>query len=525
MSEKVTFQELIESIAKEADQSKQFTHDFLKDFADIISDGLKDGQDVNIAGFGKFKTKQVDERDGYNPHTEEKMIIPAHQKMLFKPYKGLRELVNAPYEHLEAELIDHKPDVETEANEKTADQQAPATNTGNDSSQNAAKKLEEELGLLDESTDPDEPEQTAEIIPEETEDVDEGAEIQEVDKTPDSSETEDDDPFNFADEVKDSEIKDGISEEDQPETAPELDEEEDVVEFRPDSSIEDDRSAFIGSEAVEQDPPDDLNLSPDEEAEQPEASAINFSPDSPLGMPDGAKPFDEVADEENALPQMEEREDNLPDNRISSSASSTKVSPVSVLAAAVLLVLLAAGGAWYFNVLSDRVPDEAASALVTTGDDRAANGHQKNNTGSASQKTIKQKQVTQPISKRTTNQPIELKIEEGATLWSIAEEMYGNPRLWPWIYNTNETIENPDLIYAGATLGVPQTTGIPSGLSSQDSLAVAKGYIATYRWYKQNNTVKARRHLWFAEKYYQQIRKLARVQIDKPASSSGNMAR
>ena len=108
MSEKVTFGELIESIAAETDHSKQFTHDFLKDFVDVIHGGLEEDGKVNIAGFGKFKLRHVEEREGYNPQTEEKMTIPAHNKIVFKPYKDLSELVNAPYAHMEPTLLEER---------------------------------------------------------------------------------------------------------------------------------------------------------------------------------------------------------------------------------------------------------------------------------------------------------------------------------------------------------------------------------------------------------------------------------
>src|SRR5699024_4313852 len=102
------------SIAEETDNSKQFTRDFIKDFVDVINNGLKSGDSVNIAGLGKFKLKQVDERAGYNPQTEEKITIPAHNKMVFKPYKNLREAVNAPFAHLEPTLIDGRKDAEND---------------------------------------------------------------------------------------------------------------------------------------------------------------------------------------------------------------------------------------------------------------------------------------------------------------------------------------------------------------------------------------------------------------------------
>jgi nucleoid-associated protein YgaU len=44
----------------------------------------------------------------------------------------------------------------------------------------------------------------------------------------------------------------------------------------------------------------------------------------------------------------------------------------------------------------------------------------------------------------------------GSSLWSIVKIEYGNPNLWPTIYNANRTrIDNPDLIYPGQVLVIP----------------------------------------------------------------------
>lgn len=106
MSEKVTFQELVESISGETDRSKQFTHDFLKGLVSVIHEGLEEDRKVNLAGFGKFDLREMEEREGYNPQTGEKMTIPAHNRVAFTPYKQLREQVNAPYADLEPELVE-----------------------------------------------------------------------------------------------------------------------------------------------------------------------------------------------------------------------------------------------------------------------------------------------------------------------------------------------------------------------------------------------------------------------------------
>ncbi|MDZ7681998.1 MAG: hypothetical protein U5J63_09890 [Fodinibius sp.] len=67
-------------------------------------------------------------------------------------------------------------------------------------------------------------------------------------------------------------------------------------------------------------------------------------------------------------------------------------------------------------------------------------------------------------------------IAEGQTLWSLAEDNYGNPRLWPWIYGNNDALENPDEILAGSSLSVPLPSGPQNQLNATDSVGVAKGF-------------------------------------------------
>lgn len=119
MSEKITFQELVEAVSSETGQSDTFTHDFLKDLVQFINVGLEADGKVNLSGFGKFELKRMDEREGYNPQTGERMTIPAHNKIIFKPYKNLRERVNARYGHLKAELIEEEAEKSTGKNTKT----------------------------------------------------------------------------------------------------------------------------------------------------------------------------------------------------------------------------------------------------------------------------------------------------------------------------------------------------------------------------------------------------------------------
>lgn len=60
---------------------------------EVIADAIAYGEGVNIPGFGKFETRPTKAKKGRNPHTGEKVDIPASQKPAFKPAKALKDSV------------------------------------------------------------------------------------------------------------------------------------------------------------------------------------------------------------------------------------------------------------------------------------------------------------------------------------------------------------------------------------------------------------------------------------------------
>ena len=108
MSEKITFKELVDLIAKQSDQSHSSANTFISELVQIIESGLKTDGQVSISGFGKFELRWMNERLGTNPQTGDKITIPGQNKVVFKPFKTLKEEVNSPYSHLESEIIKAK---------------------------------------------------------------------------------------------------------------------------------------------------------------------------------------------------------------------------------------------------------------------------------------------------------------------------------------------------------------------------------------------------------------------------------
>mgnify|MGYP000427411545 FL=1 len=58
---------------------------------DQIAGAAAKGEEVSIAGFGKFSVKDRPERQGRNPSTGEAMTIAASKKVSFTPAKGLKD--------------------------------------------------------------------------------------------------------------------------------------------------------------------------------------------------------------------------------------------------------------------------------------------------------------------------------------------------------------------------------------------------------------------------------------------------
>lgn len=63
-------------------------------FIEAIVDATAKGEEVSIAGFGKFTVKHSPEREGRNPANGEPMTIKATNKVSFKPAKAFKGRLN-----------------------------------------------------------------------------------------------------------------------------------------------------------------------------------------------------------------------------------------------------------------------------------------------------------------------------------------------------------------------------------------------------------------------------------------------
>ena len=87
--------ELIAAIAEQAEISKKDAEKALKAVVDVVTEQLKEGEKVQLVGFGTFEVSERAAREGRNPQTGKTMKIAACKAPKFKAGKALKDAVNA----------------------------------------------------------------------------------------------------------------------------------------------------------------------------------------------------------------------------------------------------------------------------------------------------------------------------------------------------------------------------------------------------------------------------------------------
>ena len=86
--------DLVNVVAAEAKISKKDADAAVSATLAAIADALKNGDKVQLIGFGTFEVKDVAAREGRNPKTGEVIKIDAAKKPAFSASKVLKDLVN-----------------------------------------------------------------------------------------------------------------------------------------------------------------------------------------------------------------------------------------------------------------------------------------------------------------------------------------------------------------------------------------------------------------------------------------------
>lgn len=86
--------ELISAVATSAELSKTDATKAVDALLDTITETLKNGDKIQLIGFGNFEVRERAARKGRNPQTGEEIEIAASKQPAFKAGKALKEAVS-----------------------------------------------------------------------------------------------------------------------------------------------------------------------------------------------------------------------------------------------------------------------------------------------------------------------------------------------------------------------------------------------------------------------------------------------
>jgi integration host factor subunit beta len=94
----MTKAELVDQVARTTQLTKKHAEIMVNTVFDSIVDSLKEGEKIELRGFGSFRIRQRGSRTGRNPKTGARVDVPSKSIPYFKPGKELRELLNGDEE-------------------------------------------------------------------------------------------------------------------------------------------------------------------------------------------------------------------------------------------------------------------------------------------------------------------------------------------------------------------------------------------------------------------------------------------
>jgi integration host factor subunit beta len=90
----MTKAELVDEVAKSTQLTKKHAEIIVNTVFDSIVQSLREGEKIELRGFGSFRIRRRGARIGRNPKTGDRVEVPPKRIPYFKPGKELRELLN-----------------------------------------------------------------------------------------------------------------------------------------------------------------------------------------------------------------------------------------------------------------------------------------------------------------------------------------------------------------------------------------------------------------------------------------------
>jgi len=91
----MTKADLIDEVSRLVELTRKESENIVEIIFDSVVKSLRNGDKIEIRGFGSFRTRERQARVGRNPKTGERVEVPAKRIPYFKPSKELKDLVNA----------------------------------------------------------------------------------------------------------------------------------------------------------------------------------------------------------------------------------------------------------------------------------------------------------------------------------------------------------------------------------------------------------------------------------------------
>ena len=86
--------DLVAKISEKSELSKKDSEKALNAFMDAVTEALKEGQKIQLIGFGTFEVRERKARTGRDPRSGKTIEIPAAKSATFKAGKALKDAVN-----------------------------------------------------------------------------------------------------------------------------------------------------------------------------------------------------------------------------------------------------------------------------------------------------------------------------------------------------------------------------------------------------------------------------------------------
>jgi len=89
----MTKADIVRTLAEEVGLTRREAAQTLAIVLDGVIDAISEGEKVELRGFGSFRTRKRQARQGRNPRTGARVSVPSKVVPYFKPGKQLREVL------------------------------------------------------------------------------------------------------------------------------------------------------------------------------------------------------------------------------------------------------------------------------------------------------------------------------------------------------------------------------------------------------------------------------------------------